>query len=260
MLKDCSSIVIYSDFDRTFKKNSEEGVLKNTEAIDLFKKMGGSFSFATGRGSDYFAGLMPNYKEVVNAPMVHYNGAYIYDLARNRVINHSYYDSEKIADYLISVKERYPELKFNVHLRECKLVSNPTIESVRGKEWIKSVVIGPSEIISDILLGEIRELYGNEFEITRSSNRCMEIMPKGINKGYAIDLVRDYYKNEFGEEKTIFAIGDYENDREMLLRADVSAAPSNASSNILQIAKIKVCHCDDGAIADLITRIIEENY
>ena len=58
--------------------------------------------------------------------------------------------------------------------------------------------------------------------------------------------------------RVLYAIGDYENDIEMLNAADFGAAPQSALEQVKCAAKIITVGCDDGAVADLIDIIGRE--
>ena len=60
---------------------------------------------------------------------------------------------------------------------------------------------------------------------------------------------------EEGKNVTVYAIGDYDNDADMLSKADFSACPQNASPEIMAIAGLHVASNNEGALADLIRRI-----
>ena len=78
----------------------------------------------------------------------------------------------------------------------------------------------------------------------------LELQPLGVSKSFQFPFLRSRYQSA-----TLYAIGDYDNDAEMLRHADVAACPENASEEIKKIAAIHVCHCKDGALADLIEKI-----
>ena len=59
-------------------------------------------------------------------------------------------------------------------------------------------------------------------------------MCKGIDKGWAVDRLRDYYNLERDE---VMAFGDADNDREMLLHAGWPS-PKNGTDHMKQIARI----------------------
>jgi hydroxymethylpyrimidine pyrophosphatase-like HAD family hydrolase len=50
-------------------------------------------------------------------------------------------------------------------------------------------------------------------------------------------------------------VGDYENDLALLGAADVAVCPGNAVDSVKAISKYMVCHCKDGALADMIDLI-----
>ena len=54
------------------------------------------------------------------------------------------------------------------------------------------------------------------------------------------------------------AIGDYFNDWEMLKAVGVSACCGQAPKKIKEIVDLVTCHCDRGAVADLIEYLIAQ--
>ena len=66
-----------------------------------------------------------------------------------------------------------------------------------------------------------------------------------------IEYLRQVYSTD-EKRATIIAVGDYENDIEMLKAADIAACPDNAMESVRNICDIKLCHHDMGAIAQLI--------
>ena len=80
-----------------------------------------------------------------------------------------------------------------------------------------------------------------------------ELLPPGINKGTAVSFLRELPEYE---GRTIYAIGDYWNDIELLNAADVACCPTNAIDEVKAVCKhIEASH-NDGAIADLVRRVI----
>lgn len=58
--------------------------------------------------------------------------------------------------------------------------------------------------------------------------------------------------------KTIFAIGDYTNDLELLQEADIAIAVANALPEVKAAADYVICSNDEDAIAYLIDVLIPE--
>jgi len=59
------------------------------------------------------------------------------------------------------------------------------------------------------------------------------------------------------EKENTAAIGDYFNDYEMLRQVGLPACCGQAPKGMKDIAKLVTCHCNDGAVADLIEYIIQ---
>ena len=76
------------------------------------------------------------------------------------------------------------------------------------------------------------------------------------NKGVAVLKLADILGVE--HSKTA-AIGDYFNDYEMLKAVGLPACCGQAPRGMKKIAKLVTCHCNLGAVADLIEHIIK-NY
>ena len=60
------------------------------------------------------------------------------------------------------------------------------------------------------------------------------------------------------ENFTFVAVGDFDNDIEMLIEADLGAAPANAEDSVKRAADLVLKNsCDTGAVAELVDYIIE---
>ena len=93
-------------------------------------------------------------------------------------------------------------------------------------------------------------------ETNLSWPQYFEFLPRGANKGTA--LVKLCEQLGIARERS-FAIGDYNNDKELLLAAGFSATPQNGQEELKEIVDLVVCHCNDGAVADLI-EYIEQHF
>ncbi len=83
----------------------------------------------------------------------------------------------------------------------------------------------------------------------RSGPRYFEVTAQGVNKGTALAHLKKLLDPA---PRRVVAIGDYNNDIEMLQESDIPAAPESALGEVKQHAKIiTACH-SRSAIADLI--------
>ena len=138
----------------------------------------------------------------------------------------------------------------NIHVSE--LVP---IDGIDGRELFKIVVETTPEHREKIFEA-MHAHFGDAFELTYSAPTLVEVQPRGVSKASAIDAMRKRAR-EVNPDAKFYCIGDYNNDYKMLLAADVAVCPANACESIKAVADIEVCHCKDGALADLVEKIEE---
>ena len=93
--------------------------------------------------------------------------------------------------------------------------------------------------------------WSGDYETIFSSDLLLELTARGADKGtMALKL-----KELCGCEK-LFCVGDHANDLPMLLAADRGFAPANAIEEVRSSGVQVVCHCLDGAIADVVEAVL----
>lgn len=97
--------------------------------------------------------------------------------------------------------------------------------------------------------------FGDTFEYSVSSPHFFELQRKGCTKATGLRFVAEYLSKQLGHPVTAVAVGDQENDLPMLLAADVAACPENAVEAVKSVCPVRLCHHDEGCIADLIERL-----
>lgn len=85
-----------------------------------------------------------------------------------------------------------------------------------------------------------------------SSAIYLEFLPAGVNKGSMLTELRKLMGNGY----RIYAVGDYNNDMEMLKAADVGIAVENALPNLKNIADVITVSNNESAIAAIINHIL----
>ena len=70
-----------------------------------------------------------------------------------------------------------------------------------------------------------------------------------------LEVLRRVYVQLRGIPIKTVGVGNHENDLSLLNAADVSACPADAEPFVLEKAAIHLCPHDEGALADLISRI-----
>lgn len=85
-------------------------------------------------------------------------------------------------------------------------------------------------------------------------DKIVEIAPKSLNKAQALAKVCAYYDVSF---KQVVAIGDDENDLQLLKTAGIGIAMPNSSNVLIKNADIiGPCDCDHDGVAEIIKRYI----
>ena len=87
------------------------------------------------------------------------------------------------------------------------------------------------------------------------------MLNEGVHKGTGVMKIAELY----GIKRShIAAIGDYFNDYDMLKTVGLPACCGQAPKAMHEIAKFHACHCNKGAVADLLEYIMndckEEEY
>jgi Cof subfamily protein (haloacid dehalogenase superfamily) len=122
----------------------------------------------------------------------------------------------------------------------------------RGTPPLKGMFIGDSEFV-DRLIPEIRERFGDRFDVVRSHTLFSEITAPGVSKGSALAFLAGRYG--IAREETI-AAGDNGNDVTMIRWAGLGVAMANATPEALAAADWVAPSVVEDGVADLIDRFI----
>ncbi|MBQ7263873.1 MAG: HAD family phosphatase [Synergistaceae bacterium] len=109
--------------------------------------------------------------------------------------------------------------------------------------------------LRDELDRDLRDRFGAEADICAGGPCSIDVLAKGVSKGSALDWVL----RDLGERpERVVAAGDHGNDLELLRRADVAAAPIDASPDVLREADVVYPPAGTEGICELIERLLEE--
>lgn len=256
--------ILYSDLDGTLIGHDNEISTRNIEALCRFTQAGGRFSVATGRGVDLarpFVRQLP-----VNAPAILFNGAAVYDYSREVFLHQVQLEPQLCGDLVKLSLEIYPEgcpeICGEGPLRLCNrsgvmdhYIGNENQDYIfaerqeRYEGAFKMLVYGEHSRLTEVE-EEFRRRYGESlFVLTYSADFYLEVLPFGATKG---DALRWIEKNLDFPCEEIAAIGDFDNDIQMLQAASLGAAVQNASDRVKAAADLTVTDCDHAALEDLI--------
>ncbi len=257
------NVYLFSDVDGTLMTEHGEIPEANKEAIKKFINDGGNFAIATGRG-------IRSAREIANelgtnCPCIIFNGTVVYDFQKEELISIEYLP-ESGKQLGITSKAFFPNVTVNIATMEeyytigedafpnAKRAFTPVFTSFEDikEQWIK-VVYYVMESDRDELVAYLNKHKSDDIFISVSGANFVEILPLNSNKGTAMMKLRESMTSG-----VFHAIGDYNNDLQMLEVADRTACPITAIQEVRDISENIVASVQDGAVADYIRIIYDE--
>jgi Cof subfamily protein (haloacid dehalogenase superfamily) len=269
-MKKFENILIASDIDGTILWNASYINPRNFEKLRYFCDNGGHFALSTGRNHKDIFAVMSDLRDYVNMPCILCNGSFLYDIEKNEILNPQYLNNEKFVALARRIREMFAgKAGIRASFADGFLVADDDdviLEQLKGWNLEKLAIIRPFEDFSreklfkavclpeSEIISSIREMAEKEFSeyftFTTSDAHIFEIQPLGVSKNFQFPYLKKMYN-----DAELWCIGDYDNDLEMLRGADVAICPENAVDSVKAISKYMVCHCKDGALADMIDLI-----
>ena len=268
-----SDWLVASDIDGTLNDKRRRLPKRNFDAIQKFVyEYGGHFILSSGRSIEsmrkHFKNLGLN-----TGYAVFINGAGVYDYSQEKILWLSPIN-EKITALIKKTAKKFRFATVQVITPYEARVVKPTvsayilaktsklpikkyknIEELPTGDWCKAIFTGLPFVISKVERFA-KENSSTHTNLMRTSPFSFELVNEGTNKGVAVLKVAEILGID--KEKTA-AIGDYFNDYEMLRAVGLPACCGQAPQGMKDIAKLVTCHCNKGAVADLIEYIIKNN-
>jgi len=256
--------LICSDVDGTLINDDFKIPEVNIEAIQYFQREGGLFTLATGRTPQgahlYINEVNPN------APIVCQNGAAIYANSIKKYLWTSPLEdfAYDIIEYAI---EKHPGCGVEVlcesgiyYVKEnaytTKHMIDEKFEVIRKdyreikEHWLKVLFADGKEKADNIQKDLSKTPFADKYQLVRSHELYYEVLEKTTNKGKALKKLKEILNID---SEKIVAIGDNDNDAQMLLATPNSYAVESASAHAKKCAK-HILDVDNnaGAIARLV--------
>lgn len=261
-----NNILLVSDFDGTLTGKNGKIPKRNADAIKYFIAEGGKFTVSTGRTMKGFHNYSP---ELINAPVLLGNGAFAYDYATEKNVFLNAIGTENIS-VLNKIIADNPDIGAEFYSAAHKTyVINPNEQCFRHFSGLK---INDFEIIKGLsceifpfvkIMLSVNEKTFDVQNYLRENNLCsmkfipctgsyIEILSVNAGKGKALHSLSKYLGIPF---ENVYAVGDGSNDTDMLECAVNSFCPCDGDTLAVNAAKMTVCGCDDGSVADVISYI-----
>lgn len=270
MIMNYNQILLFADLDDTLLNSKKEISQENKEAILTFNRHGGIFSVCSGRNEINTMTLVDPH--LISGPSVLYNGSVVYDFAQKRYLHMETLKCSLFDEFFSDFMTRYPSVDAMIYQKgeinyitpyervyyEHYALHAPcnflTWNQVRAKgDLIKILLCGDQEELLGIRQAITSSPLNQSIDCVRSNAMYLEILPKNIHKGTGMDFI---LKQPDYANKTVIAIGDYDNDLPMLKKADIAICPENALSKVKKISDYIVSSCDQHALYDLICHLI----
>lgn len=262
--------LIATDFDHTLADTPILPTKRAISAIKAFQEKGGIFTVVTGRMTH---GIVSNLGEVTpNAPIVSYQGAEIYDVQKQQIVETWRIPTNNAIMLLKDLKSKfcpinlycdgklYLEKEYSFSRMYCD-VNNINFNLVPDLvELVKENNYQPPKILATVSAEEAKELektlgekYRGIFTITRSSATYLEFTDASVSKGNAVKRLAQL-KNVPMEQVVCF--GDSTNDISMIEQAGLGVAMGNAMPEVIACADMVAGNCENDGWAEFVEKNI----
>lgn len=255
--------LIASDFDGTLRHTDGEVSEETKETVREFTSRGGIFALCTGRMT---ASILPRAREMgLNGLAVAYQGGVIVDTASGKILRDERIpcsDTVEICRFLEEDNHLhvYDGDRFFVNENDGFLAMYERICRVHGiltpravSRTVEAEHVSANKIVAMCeaekqaeLLSRCRAGFGDRYYITSSMEQMVEIAPKGVDKGTALDFMASYYGIPLAET---IGFGDNYNDIPLIRKAGLGIAIGNGVQELKDAAGYVTKSCDEDGVA-----------
>ncbi len=261
--------IVFVDLDGTLKDSNKKISMRNKRIFEKLADIGIVVVFTTGRPLSYTISLSKQFSS--SNYVISSNGAEIYNYSNGNVIYHNRLSRENI-NKLKELIKKY-QLFF---IANCltQAYTNKTFDDP-GKKIVHSVDeitdLNISQLIVESYDEEVMRLFKNDISgisgikisnKSRSSGASAsdqilfyDITNSDVSKGNAVKILCDYLNIDI---KKTMAIGDSDNDIEMLQTVNVKVAMNNATEALKKEANFITLSNDEEGVAVILERLYNE--
>lgn len=240
------------DLDKTLLKEDGSIPQEVTERLRSLRSKGVHIAICTGRvrkSAEHYARM------IGGASIVSFNGSVIVTEDGNvhtseiplalvkEVLDFCYENEVYVQLYredTIQVDRYTPELETDLDINYTSFEEVGDLRKAVEDPTPKMVALELSDRV-DVIIEKMRKRFP-QLIMTNSSRYVIEIMPKGIDKGYGLSIVAESLG--IGKKETV-AVGDGMNDQSMLEWAGLGVAVANADERL----KAKADFVTDGSMS-----------
>jgi hydroxymethylpyrimidine pyrophosphatase-like HAD family hydrolase len=235
--------LIITDFDGSLVGKDLNISKENYMAISELRKLGIDITIATGRRWNSIEPFVN--KLNIKLPIILYNGAGIYDHLKDKWLYRKFLNYNIFLEILEFIRPLCPKVSIGVYGKDELYVGE-------SNNIIKLFFEGKNEDL--IELEKLLKTYFNDkVEIFFSSDIYLEILPKGCSKGNAMLKLLKYLDIS---PKDVIAIGDHDNDIDMIKKAGLGITLSSGSQRIKEEADYVINTGPDRSLLEIFERFI----
>ncbi len=255
--------LVATDLDGTVVRSDGTIAARTREVIARVEAAGVPFVMVTGRPPRWMAQIveMTGHRGLA----VCANGALVYDLHTERVVERFLLEAEAAVDVAAALREALPDIAFAVETPDLLFAHEsgyrPTYE-VPGnhalpvdelvREGVVKLLARHPELGGDELLAAGRAAIGDRATLTHSSgDGLLEISAAGISKATGLAALAQEHGVQAAD---VVAFGDMPNDLPMLSWAGRGIAVANAHAEVLEVADEVTASNDDDGVAQVLER------
>ncbi len=232
--------LLVSDIDGTLVNSDDRLPNEFIRLLEEFRARGGLFTLATGRNLSM---AKPVVEQIaVDLPVILNNGAVMYDTRHDMIVSQHTLSAADV-DMLVSA----------LHASEGEVVAFRADEVINHPHR-QSQMHGISKVsFIGAAAPEIPRCLACRFSIVRSHQYCWDIGPRHVSKGSALsNLVRTHGMGM----SDVVAVGDNENDIDMITRAGLGVAVANANPLLKRVATLRTTQECRYGVAELIEHLL----
>ena len=262
--------LIAIDIDGTLINSHHELTERTKEAITKAKEQGIKIVVATGRPYPGVANILKELGlEDKGDYVITYNGSLVQECdTKKAIVSHGLsYDnfieiealSRRLGSHLHSI-DRENIYTANQHIspytiHEASLTGMPlhyraVDQMTADMEIVKMMMIDEPTILDEVI-SKLPSWFTDKYTTTKSAPFYLEVLNKQANKGIAVKELADYLGIK--QEETM-AIGDNENDLEMIEYAGMGVAMANAVPKLKAAANYETLSNDEDGVAVMIEK------
>lgn len=255
--------LVATDLDGTIVRSDGTISPRTVRALDRVERAGADLVFVTGRP--------PRWMHSIAEATGHHglavcgNGAVVYDLHDERVVESWPIEADVLADVVRRLRAALPELAFAVE-RETGFVREDTYRHHEPVETVPpadlptlpgvKLLAQDLDLDPDTLLAKAREVVGATVELTHSSGKgLLEISAGGVSKASTLATLCAERGIAAAE---VAAFGDMPNDLPLLAWAGTSYAVAGAHPDVLAAVDHRIPGNDEDGVAQVLERLFPD--